>query len=66
MARIGDERTYVLTAAGRDALENEDVCDCVIQRDAGMIVCHKCDTIYGLLRPELWSYSFGSRSDKPA
>jgi hypothetical protein len=40
---------YVLTAEGREALREADMCACQIVMDGGLIVCRDCDTVYGTI-----------------
>jgi hypothetical protein len=41
---------YVLTAEGREALREAEMCACEINFEGGLIVCRHCDTVYGLVR----------------
>ena len=39
---------FVLTAKGREALKEAQLCACRIVMDGGLLMCRDCDTVYGL------------------
>jgi hypothetical protein len=41
---------FVLTNKGREALADEAICDCFWEFDGALVLCHKCDTIYAVVR----------------
>jgi hypothetical protein len=43
---------YVVTEAGREAADREDVCRCKLHIEWGMLVCEHCGTAWQLNRTE--------------
>jgi len=41
---------FSITPQGAEDLRSAETCQCVQVIDAGMVVCHECGTVYGLLR----------------
>lgn len=41
---------YVITEAGHEASVEPGRCDCQVALAGLLLMCHKCDTVYGSLR----------------
>lgn len=41
---------FSITPEGHEDLVSAETCECVQVVEAGLIVCHECGTVYGLLR----------------
>jgi hypothetical protein len=44
---VPGEIRYVVTDAGREALESIDSCDCEIRLSGVLLTCAECGTVYG-------------------